>query len=257
MKILSGILLAMVAAKPDRKVPPRHPKNRLNRLQNKLAVSVLTHPGLPWKPKRSQRVLNKLQAFADRMLKSFERPTCGYYDPTTRHGGPDPEPHLRENGKARNPTNRKRRDAEWTPPSDATWIKADSSFMWLYEYCFTQNDEVLKNEDGSWNDDRWNFVGDSDDLICLDEDDTCASFDMSTCQWSDNLGNVVPRGKRGGRKLSDDPQIAWKQVTTGLKKWAQRYLNNCHGMRKNNLPARRAKAMYNRWVAEFPNEWGA
>ena len=69
------------------------------------------------------------------------------------------------------------------------------------------------------------------------------------------IGTKVVRGRGGGRKLSDNPQKAWKQVTTGLKKWALRYLNNCYGMRKSKKPANRAKAMYERHVDSFPTSW--
>ena len=31
----------------------------------------------------------------------------------------------------------------------------------------------------------------------------------------------------------DDPKIGVKQITTGFKKWAMRYIGNCHGQRVN------------------------
>jgi hypothetical protein len=260
MKLLAGLVLGLVAAKrdgkPDRKVPPRHPSNRLNRLANKLAVDILQHPNLSWSDKRKDRVLENLQNFADKMLGRFQSDNCGYYNSELKHGGPDPEPHMRESGRPRNPTSRRRRrdietflrdprEAEnW---QDSWWIKEDSSFMWLYEYCFTDDWSTLSDA-------QFEFILNSGDDLCEDEAD-CEYFDLHSCQFKNGDGEVQVRGKRGGRKLSDNPQKAWKQVTTGLKKWAQRYLNNCHGMRKDKLPANRAKSMYNRWVDKFPTSW--
>lgn len=255
MKLLTGVLLGLVAAKPNRSVPPRHPSNRLNRLRNKLAPSILEHPNLTWSDKRKTRVLAKLQEFADKMQDRFDSDNCGYYDSSLKHGGPDPNPEERESGRPRNPTNRRRRDTDLVGryPRDADdwrnswWIADDTAFGWLYEYCFEEDHTKL-------DDDQFDFVTDTGDDLCETESD-CEYFDLDSCQFKNGAGEVLVRGKRGGRKLSDNPQKAWKQVTTGLKKWAQRYLNNCHGMRKNKLPANRAKSMYNRWVNKFPTSW--
>jgi len=254
--VLAGLMLGVATAarsdKPDRAVPPRHPSNRLNRLANKLAPEIIMHPNLPWSQKRQQRVLGNVQKFADKMKDRFNSPNCGFYDPNLKHGGPDPNPHLKENGKPRKPIGRKRRDTSEVVLAENwwenSWVKADTSFGWIYQYCYDRNHTVLS-------DDQFDFVTASDDDLCLDGDDGCFTFDMTTCQFKNAQGQLQERGKRGGRKLSDNPQKAWKQVTTGLKKWALRYLNNCYGMRKGKLPANRAKALYVRWVDEFPTQW--
>lgn len=250
--VLAGLMLGVVSAardgKPNRAVPPRHPSNRLNRLANKLAVDILKHPNLPWPVKRSDRVLDNLQKFAGKMQDRFDSDNCGFYDPSLKHGGPDPNPHLKPNGKPRKPISRKRRDtAGW---QENWWVKEDTSFGWLYQYCYDGDHTVL-------DDDQFDFVTASDDDLCLEDDgdEGCFVFDMTTCQFKNDQGDVQVRGKRGGRKLSDNPKKAWKQVTTGLKKWALRYLNNCYGMRKSKLPANRAKALYTRWVDQFPESW--
>jgi hypothetical protein len=43
------------------------------------------------------------------MLSAYNRPTCGFFDESLKHGGPDTNPELRPNGKPRN--QRKRRQA--------------------------------------------------------------------------------------------------------------------------------------------------
>jgi hypothetical protein len=47
---------------------------------------------------------------ASNMLKAYNRLVCGFFDESIQHGGPDPNPELRPNGKPRN--QRKRRQAE-------------------------------------------------------------------------------------------------------------------------------------------------
>lgn len=259
MKLLSGLVFGLVSAaengKPNRNVPPRHPSNRLNRLANKLAVDILDHPNLEWKQARKDRVLTNLQDFAEKMQDRFDSDHCGFYSSELKHGGPDPEPGTRDTGKPRNPTNRRRREAEdWR---SNWWVAADTQYTWLYEYCFTRDVAALDDDEGNADEEKWDFVLETGDDLCTeDKGDACEWFDLQTCQFKNIDGGVLERGgKKGGRKLSDNPQKAWKQVTTGLKKWAQRYLNNCHGMRKNKLPANRAKSMYNRWVNKFPITW--
>merc|ERR1712220_31471 len=77
--------MVAIAAADDKKVPPRHPLNRLNKLKifynrfaNRFAVGMC----------------NNFEA-------AFNRPNCGYYDSSSKHGGPDPNPEIRENGKPR------------------------------------------------------------------------------------------------------------------------------------------------------------
>lgn len=253
MKIIESVILGVVVAKRDRKVPPRHPKNRLNRLRNKLAESVLNHPALvdAWPEKRRDRVLGNLQAFADKMGSRFDSDNCGFFNSSLANGGPDPMPHHRPNGKPRKEVNllRRRRQADESEESDwrlNSWVAEDSSFMWLYEYCFDGEDW------SNLSDEQFDFITDSADDLCEEDDEECAYFDMSTCQFRGKEDQILVRGNNSGRALSANPQKAWKQVTTGLRKWANRYLNNCHGMRKDKLPAKRARAMYNRWVDKVP-----
>lgn len=268
MKLLTGLVFGLVSAardgKPNRKVPPRHPENRLNRLANKLAVDILHHPNLSWPQKRKDRILDNLQKFAEKMKQRFNSDNCGYYNSELKHGGPDPNPDKRENGKPRNPVARRKRRQTSDNWRTNWWIAADTQFGWLYEACFAQkvsDDAMMKVIDGWFAEDedeavsRYDFYLETSDDICDEDETNCEWFDDSECQFKNGAGETLVRGKRKGRKLSDNPQKAWKQVTTGLKKWALRYLNNCYGMRKDKKPANRAKAMYSRHVDKFPTSW--
>ena len=55
----------------------------------------------------ADRFAARMESMIDNFQAAFERPNCGYYDEDSTHGGPDPEPNTRPNGKPRN-----RRDAD-------------------------------------------------------------------------------------------------------------------------------------------------
>ena len=80
-------------------------------------------------------------------------------------------------------------------------------------------------------------------------------MDEATCEWHGDM--IAVRGSNKGKtnaRLSKDPEKAVKQITTGLRKWAERYLNNCHGMRKDEVPRKRARGLYRKWLAKFQAE---
>ena len=85
---LSAILFAAVAAE-DKKVPPRHPLQRLNRL-NQFSAEIL----LMWfdfLPSRDSWI-DKFGITGHRMERNFNRGNqrCGYYDEANLpHGGPE------------------------------------------------------------------------------------------------------------------------------------------------------------------------
>ena len=95
MKISPAILFAIASADdtlppPDRKVPPRHPLQRLARL-NQFTEELLTQwfDCLP----SQQAWINKFKANGARMVRNFERGNqrCGFYDENQfPHGGPNP-----------------------------------------------------------------------------------------------------------------------------------------------------------------------
>ena len=104
------------------------------------------------------------------MLEAYTRPNCGFFDPLLPFGGPDPNPELRESGKPRRPTIRKRR---------------------------SDNDS-----DG----------------------------------FTDEYGELLRYNK-------NEPLVGIKQITTGYRKWAERYINECWGQRQHNYQVDRM----NRW----------
>merc|ERR1719243_165776 len=89
MKLTQAVLFA-VATADDKKVPPRHPLQCLERLVE-FSTELLTDHFDFWK--RQQKFISKFSKAADRMRDAFERngEKCGFYDPDLLpHGGPDP-----------------------------------------------------------------------------------------------------------------------------------------------------------------------
>jgi hypothetical protein len=160
-----SIAIFAVAAADERKVPPRRPEQRLNRLN--IFSAEWLHDNLSDLPSKDAWIA-KFESNAARMLKAFQRPNCGYFDPTNLpHGGPDPDPHLRPNGKPR-----QRRST--------------------------------------------------------DDDD-----------YEDGDGSLLRYDK-------NNPMTGIRQITTGYRKWAQRFINECSGQRKNNFQVKRMRKWFDR-----------
>ena len=86
MKFSPALLLAVVAAE-DKKVPPRHPLQRLNKLVE-FSEEILNE-WYTFLPSKDSWVA-KFAANAERMERNFNRGNqrCGYYDESSEHGGP-------------------------------------------------------------------------------------------------------------------------------------------------------------------------
>ena len=74
---LSTLFLIGLASANEKKVPPRHPIARLNRLV-KFSAEILDSDAFNKSKKWTVRWRNKFDNNADRMKQSFDR--CGFYD---------------------------------------------------------------------------------------------------------------------------------------------------------------------------------
>merc|ERR1712136_167306 len=88
MKV-SFAIIAAVASAEEKKVPPRHPLQRLNRLVE-FSEEILTDH-FTFLPSQGNWI-RKFAKNAERMGKNFERGNqrCGFYDESSEHGGPEP-----------------------------------------------------------------------------------------------------------------------------------------------------------------------
>lgn len=218
-----------IAAAEDRKVPPRHPEQRLNKLRefaNKFR-DVDCIPKELMKPRQCNRLAEKMLDFAQRMEDSFNRETCGFYDASLGpHGGPDPNANLKPNGK---PRNRRDYDVEYDFMAIAAKEACDEIFEAgqadSYCTCYQAASaygvaEILANSP-----------------VTLSE---------STCPEVRAKGNKKEKSTPFDR-LSNDTPLKWRQITTGYRKWGERYLSNCSGQRKNKMPQKTAMRMYKKW----------
>jgi len=208
--------LALVAQADDRKVPPRHPLQRIKKLgifMNNFAAEMVKKEIM--KQGQADRLSERMTGFLANIKNSFERQNCGHYDAKQNpHGGPDPNPELKDNGKPRN-----RRDIDEEDLHEAT-----------HEWCAAEVADAYVNADGEFNAANYNEC-------CGFSDDYCIA------------GIQAPRsGKKSAYdRLSNVPSLKWRQITTGVRKWAQRYINNCSGQRKKQLASNRANRVYKVW----------
>merc|ERR1712176_1200689 len=193
---LSLATMVAVAAANDKKVPPRHPLNRLNKIKSFYRAFGADVVASRISEKAGDRFANRFVKMCENFENAFNRDNCGYYDDNSKHGGPDPNPNVRPNGKPRN-----RRDDD-----DESEIEAD--FEDLAAFC------------------------------AENAGDYCDGVNQGAMRSS--KGNAYDR-------LSNVPSLKWRQITTGTRKWVERYINNCGGQRKNNLGVKRARKIYKKW----------
>ena len=147
MKFSTAVLVAVVSA-DDKKVPPRHPLQRLKRL-TEFSAELLTD-WYPWLPSKHAWI-TKFETNAERMRRNFERGNqrCGYYNENLLpHGGPGP--------------NRKRRDDDdvlrynTEDPAIGTKQITTGYRKWAWRYisaCSGQkNYQYQVNRMSKWND---------------------------------------------------------------------------------------------------------
>jgi len=219
MKLLGSLAIAIVAAQ-NKKVPPKTPKQRLNTLSEffERFTTEVVAPSVG--QGYAERLNKRMQNMVTSMGAAYDRPNCGYFDENSKHGGPDPNPHVKPNGKPRN-----RRDVDDSDDSDDTWFGAQAA---TDEYC-NANEFANHSEEGQ--------------KSCCSESESFLAANTGNCGKLRTKGGNKKR-KEGYERLSDDPKLKWKQITTGARKWAERYINNCGGQRKNKLISNRTKKVY-------------
>jgi len=222
-------LLAVAAVHAtEKKVPPRHPLNRLAKLGTFYEAFADEYVRTQIGDGAADRFTARMENFLDNMKTAFERPNCGYYDDSTKHGGPDPNPDQRENGTPRN-----RRDDDGDDSVDSDITSDEVTLAWCAEpERDTSSDAWLTN------------------CCCADSTlEQCAGVTPNCSQ----LGKRTGGGKAYDR-LASNGSLKWKQITTGTRKWAERYINNCSGQRKNQHASNRAKKLYKTWSQKLTLE---
>merc|ERR1739847_208426 len=96
MKISPAVIVAVASAQGEKKVPPRHPLQRLNRLTEFTAE--IMNDWFSFLPSQ-QAWIAKFERNAERMERNFNRGNqrCGFYDENQLpHGGPSDDRKRRE-----------------------------------------------------------------------------------------------------------------------------------------------------------------
>lgn len=226
MKIAIASTIALAAAqKGEKKVPPRHPTQRLAKLgvfyENFFAE--MAEQGL-MKQGEANRRAARAEGFLNSMEKAFNRENCGYYSDEGKHGGPDPNPEIKANGK---PRNRRTADNEEDLTEEAiAWCQDEVADSYIVQ--------------GEWSEKNFLECCELDQQLSEEAGSEEAIYGF--CQGKQRSG--ANGNKKAYDRLSDNTSLKWRQITTGTRKWAQRYINNCHGQRKNKLASKRANRMY-------------
>jgi len=246
MKLISGLVTIAIAADGTKKVPPRHPLQRLKTIKT-FFVQYVDEIMTPMKIANSSLKINpeKFKArminMTVRMENAFNRPTCGYFDSSTQHGGPDPMPNHRENGKPRNRRNTDDDDDEEVNGED------QENNLVVVAACavapaWTVHDLRADCCDASAVYYAANTSG------C---DETAAAAATAAAAGGKFRAKGGKAKKSQWDRLAQDPTLKFKQILTGTRKWAERYIGNCGGQRKQNLIKNRTKSMLNRMLAKL------
>lgn len=185
------------------------------------------------------RLLNKIENKTKKMLEVYGKTNddgerrCGYYDPSTTYGGPQIEaPELNDKKKlARKEyleSQRGKRHQLITElhtvdltPKEWHHIRRDEDLNHIEE-------KIMELED-------W-FRNQFDDVVNLEE-----NYNRHRRAPKANL----EQGKVGTADLrfnEDDPITGWKQISTGFRKWAERYIAFCSAEYKDKR--------FSKWATE-------
>lgn len=240
MKITVSVLLAMAAAEPvvriDRKVPPKHPRNRLARLN--LFCDYLFNKTLWIKESRTGGLLRLCNKWAEVMERKIDS-KCFWYDSEQKpHGGPepgvDPEPPKKyhddwDTGQVQwIPDERRRRrnvdDSCWqeNPYFNNALYPGDPAQV---QTCDTARDDYMHP-------DFFNaeIMASFENELCEDD---CA--DNNDC--GGNECAQIERGsgdKKIARLMKQGPWKGARSILTGFRKFGERYMANCHGHRSGS-----------------------
>ena len=237
----------------DRKVPSRHPLQRLWRLyQFSEEIILLHYYRSPMKKSRVDAIRELIKKWLYMgQRESFLRGTkkCGFYDPDEgRHGGPAP---LDENGNPNFDGNQasdlvlpakkefngykiRSQVADQVPnsieifrvrPENHPRIRRSEVSTFEFEQERLRRDLVAETVQKEIEAFKFQLDGDFDDELLEDD------------------------GGRGLLRLQrDNPCVAIKQVFVGFRKWADRYIANCDGQATHKHMHKRALKFYNEFV---------
>ncbi|CAG5098037.1 Oidioi.mRNA.OKI2018_I69.XSR.g15342.t1.cds [Oikopleura dioica] len=243
---LLGIIASEQVVVTDRTVPPKHPKNRLARLN--LICSVIFEKTEWMLPARAAGLMQMCNTWSLKINSKIDSSSCFFYDAELRpHGGPglndNPAPvdpskvhALWDTGKIQwGSKSRKRRSdfAEGIPQQ-----------FW-FDSIWADGPRRLQTLDPSRDDYAHPDFFDAKKTLQLE-----LEFCQDECDGDKRCAkSCVPNAKevRGnGSRMRDriERQGPWKSaksLVTGFRKFGERYLSNCHGHRAGTHMNRRVR----------------
>lgn len=183
------------------KINGKHPQRRLQAINKFICRWVSDNIPTEYGSRVCDRFTNQIEHYN----QSFQRPQCSYFDPSVKHGGPNPDQSMRGMRPAKNPKSR----ATHVPRRQRK-RRSDS-------------DEDLDFDD--------------EDLMALDDcDGTETGVAAEFCAMDEGNDAV-------GRSVSVT-QRKLKRYTTSMMKWCNRYIYECYGQRVHDHCVNRAKKIY-------------
>jgi len=249
MKIAAGLIVAAFGVDIDRTVPPRHPTNRLARLE-KFCVAIAN--ATYFKAGKMDGVRNRCNGWATKRHEAYKK--CGFYDANVKHGGPDPNVEYKATStshwggpkeKVSLTDLRKRRDA------DCEWDGDESKLNYFMYTDMVEKERVRVQNDNpcapNYIDSAWlgkaylEYIQAEEIENCMEDcvldneescEAQCTNF-LSSRSGNSRLEMITRRG----------PFKSARSVVTGMRKWGDRYLAQCPGHRSGAHMKRRHNFM--------------
>jgi len=190
------------------KINGQHPKRRLqalNKFMCKWAADFLPEG-------KAGRFCDRYTTMIFRLDDTFGRDQCKFFDPSVKHGGPNPDADMAGMREAKNP------NAKAPTKPRRLRRQADN-----YDACDGKSEAECNNEA-------------MDGLECSAEDMLETSEMYAFCKPDESTNsNAV------GERSMSQPNRKLKRYSAGLAKWCQRYISECYGQRVHKHCVNRAK----------------
>ncbi|CBY30561.1 unnamed protein product [Oikopleura dioica] len=226
MKVLSSILFAASSAEGlfrapkfdenGNRIKASHPQRRLQAM-NQFLCNWSTS-GLP--EGKSDRFCTRMSDFINQLDNAFNREQCAFYDPEVKNGGPNPDVEIHGMVIRKN-KNAKGRSA--------------------YRPRLVNGEHQRRRRRNADDEDCENLSEAECDRLALRDLEICNADDKANPKLEQFCAPEQLKLTRSSNK--SDKKL--KRLTTGIVKWCDRYVYDCHGPRVNETCQQRALKILN------------
>lgn len=239
-----GLIASDQAVKTDRTVAPKHPRNRLARLN--LICSVIFEKTQWVQPARAAGLMRMCNTWSLRINSTIDSSPCFFYDPELRpHGGPglndDPLPVAESKIHPRWDTGK----IQWGLKSRKRRSDKEIPETFWFDSIWEDGPTRVQTLDPSRDDFAHADFFDASKTLALE-----LEFCQDECDGDKRCAkSCVPsqkevRGNGSRMRARIERQGPWKSakaLVTGFRKFGERYMSNCHGHRAGTHMNRRAR----------------